>query len=593
MVTGRLPFEGETSIAIAMKHKSEAPQDPGKINTQIPDELSRVILRCLEKDKEKRYQSAGEVRSELENIEKGIPTTEKVIPKRKPITSKEITVTIGLKKLLIPASIVLALVIGAYIIWQFLPQKEAVPTEPSKRTIAVLSFEDLSPEKDQEHFCDGLANSIINALSNIEDLSIRARSSSFLFKGKQRDLQEIAMKLNVEAVLEGTVQKMGNRFRITAQLINIVDESVLWSDQYNRGEGDVFAIQDEITLAIVNKLRIELLGGKRAKLVKRYTENIEAFNLYSKGIISVNIRTVKDLQMAIQYFEQAIEKDPGYALAYAGLADARNLLTDYGYLSPNELYQESLKAKEAALKALEIDNTLAEAHTSLGKIKWLFDWDWDGAERELTRAIELNPGYADARYSNAYFLMLMARFKEAIREMKLAFELDPLSLVISRNLGQVFYRARQYERAIEALHETLEMDPNFTNTHRYLGLTYLAQSMYEVALAEFQKEKEIRNGVDVFSDAMIIVIHALTGKNEKALQLLDVFLEQSKNIYIRPYLFAYIYTALGESDTAFKYLEKAYEEHDNYLRWIKADPLFDDIRSDSRFKTLLKKMNLE
>lgn len=593
MVTGRVPFEGETPLGIAMKHKSEVPKDPRELNSQIPEELSRVILRCMEKDKEKRYQSAGEVRSELENIEKGIPTTERVIPKRKPITSKEITVTFGLKKLFIPALVVIAIVIAIVIILQLLPKKETIPPEPSKRNIAVLPFEDLSPEKDQEHFCDGLANSIINALSNIEDLSIRARGSSFLFRGKQRDLQEIAMKLNVEAVLEGTVQKMGNRIRITAQLINIANESVLWSDQYNREKGDVFAIQDEITLAIVDKLRIELLGEKKAKLIKRYTEDIEAFNMYSKGILSMNIRTVKDMQMAIQYFEQAIERDSGYALAYAGLADAHILFTDYRDLTQGEVIQESLKAKEAALKALEIDNTLAEAHTSLGRIKWLFDWDWDGAERELTRAIELNPGYADARYTYAYLLMLMARFEEAIREMKLALELDPLSLIISRNLGQIFYRARQYDRAIEALHKTLEKDPNFTNTHRYLGTTYLEKSMYKEALAEFQKEKEIKKGVDAYSDVMIIVINALMGKKVKALQMLNDFMEQSKHVYIRPYLFAYIYAALGESDMAFKYLEKAYEEHDTYLRWLKADALFDNIRSDSRFKTLLKKMGFE
>jgi TolB-like protein/Tfp pilus assembly protein PilF len=498
-----------------------------------------------------------------------------------------------LKKLFIPALVIIAVIAVAIIIWQLLPQRAAVPAESSKSSIAVLPFEDLSPEKNQEYFCDSMANSIINALSSIDDLSVRARGSSFLFKGKQRDLQEIAMKLNVESVLEGSVQKMGNRFRITAQLINIADESVLWSGQYNREQGDVFAIQDEITLAIVDNLRIELLGVDKAKLVKRYTEDIEAFNLYSKGVFSLNIRTVQDLKKAIQYFEQAIEKDPDYALAHAGLAYSHYLLTHYAYLSPSEFYQEALKAKEAALKALEIDNTLAEAHVSLGSIKWHADWDWEGAEREFMRAVELNPGYADAHFNYGYMLMHMARFEDAIREMKLALELDPLSLVINRNLGQLFYRARQYDQAIEILQKTLEMDPNFSNTHLYLGTTYLQKSMFEEAMAEFKKEKEIKKGVDLYADAMIMVTKALMGEKEEARRMLNDFKEQPKHVYINPYLFAFIYVALGEDDLGFKYLEKAYKEHDTYLRRLKVDELFDSIRSDPRFKALLKKMNLE
>lgn len=401
------------------------------------------------------------------------------------------------------------------------------------------------------------------------------------------------MKLNVGSVLEGSVQKMGNRFRITAQLINTADESVLWSGQYKRDQGDVFAIQDEITLAIVDNLRVELLGREKAQLVKRYTEDIEAFSLYSKGVFSLNIRTAQDLKKATQYFEQAIEKDPDYALAYAGLAYSHILLRDYAALSPSESYQEALKAKEAALKALEIDSALAEAHASLGSIKWHVDWDWEGAEREFMRAIELNPGYADAHYSYAYMLMHMARFEDATREMKLALELDPLSLIINRNLGQLFYHARQYDRAIEALQKTLEMDPNFSHTHFYLGITYLQKSMFEEALAEFKKEKEIKKGVDFHADALIIVTNALMGKKDEARQMLDDFREQSKHVYIRPYLFALVYVALGENDLGFKYLEKAYKEHDTYLPGLKMDVLFDSIRSDSRFKALLKKLNME
>jgi serine/threonine protein kinase/Tfp pilus assembly protein PilF len=593
MVTGRVPFEGDTPFTIGVKHKSEEPKDPKELNTQLPEDLNLVILRCLEKDKEKRYQSAGEVRAELMKIEEGIPSTERVVPKKKPTTAKDITVTFSLRKFLIPALVIIAVVIAAVVIWKRLPRKEAVPLPPSKPSVAVLPFEDLSPEKDQESFCDGLVNSIINALSNIDDLSVRARGSSFLFKDKQRNLQEIAEKLNVETVLEGSVQKMGERLRITAQLVNTADESVLWSEIYNRGQGDVFAIQDEITLAVADKLRIELLGEEKTKLIKRYTEDIEAFNLYSKGLFYLNKRTGENLKKAIQYFEKAVEKDSGYALAYARLSESQNLITDYISFPPKEVYLQGLKARESALKALEIDNTLAEAYTSLGSIKWKYDWDWDGAEQELLRAIELNPGNANAHFVYAYLLMLMARFEEAITEMKLALELDPLSLIINRNLGQLFYRARQYDKAIEALQKTLQMDPDFSVTHFYLGSTYLQKSFYKEALAEFQKEKDISKRQALDPEAMIIATNALMGEREEALQILNDFMEISKDAYVSPYFFAYIHVALGEKDSTFEWLEKAYNERDIYMRWLKVDPLFDSIRSDPRFKALLKKMNLE
>ncbi|GAF74993.1 unnamed protein product, partial [marine sediment metagenome] len=406
MMTGRIPFEGETPLGIAMKHKSEMPKDPRELNTQIPEDLSRVILTCMEKDREKRYQSAGEVRSELIRIEKGIPSTERIIPKRKPITSKEITVTFGLKKLFIPALVIIGLIIAVVIILQLLPQKETVPVPSYKHSIAVLPFDDLSPQKDQEYFCDGLAEELINRLNNIESLRVPARTSAFSFKGKELDLQEIGNKLNVEMLLEGSVQKAGNKLRITVRLVKVADGYPLWSEKYERDEKDIFALQDEISLAIVDNMRIKLLGREKANIVKRYTEDIEAYNLYLQGLFFWNRRTEEDLKKAINYFEQAIEVDHNYALAYAGLADSYSILPEYSNIPPKEVYP---KAKELALKALEIDNTLAEAHVSLGLIKRRYDYDWVAAEREYKRALELNPGHAIAHYNYAYNLMCRAR----------------------------------------------------------------------------------------------------------------------------------------------------------------------------------------
>ena len=589
MVTGNVPFEGDTPLSIAMKHKSEMPQDPKELNAQIPDDLSRVIMRCLEKDREKRYQNVGEVRSELENIEKVIPTTERVVPKRKPRTSKEMTVTLGLRRLLIPSLIVVAVAVVALIVWQFLPQKKTVSPPSERSSIAVLPFDDLTPEKDQGYLCDGLAESLINALTKIKDLRVPATTSSFSFRDKQRDIQEIGEKLNVETVLRGSVQKAGNRVRITSQLIRISDESLLWSEQYNRNLEDVFAIQDEISLAIVDRLNVSLFGEEKAELLKRHTEDIEAYNMYLRGRYFWNRRTEEGLKKALEYFESAIGKDLDYALAYAGVADSYLMLDAYTALSAKEAY---MKAKEAALKALEIDSTLAEAHASLAFIKVKYDWDWEGAEKDFKRAIELSPNYATAHQWYGLYLVGMARYDEAIEEIKHAYRLDPFSLIINRVVGEAFYNARQDDQAIEVLQRTIEMDPKFSRAHLYLGKVYLQKSMYEEALAEFQEEKDISTVWDLRPEAWIGITYLRMGKRSKAQDVLDDLIERPKKAGGLSGL-AGLCFALGKKDQGFKWLEKGYEERSFFPWELRDDTLFGSVRSDQRFKVLLKKMNLE
>jgi len=589
MVTGILPFEGDTPLSIAMKHKSEMPKDPKELNAQIPDDLSRLIMRCLEKDREKRYQNVGDVRSELESIEKVIPTTERVVPKRKPSTSKEITVTFGLRRLLIPSLIVIALAVAALIVWQLMPQKKTVSPPAERSSIAVLPFDDLSPEKDQGYLCDGLAESLINALTKIKDLRVPATTSSFSFRDKQRDIQEIGEKLNVGTVLRGSVQKAGNRVRITSQLIKVSDESLLWSEQYNRDLEDVFAIQDEISLAIVDRLNISLFGDEKAELLKRHTEDIEAYDIYLKGRYFWNKRTEEGLKRALEFFEKAIEKDPDYALAYVGFADSYLMLDAYTAIPSREAY---INAKEAALKALEIDSTLAEAHTSLAYLKMRYDCDSEGAERDYKTAIELNPSYATAYLWYGLYLRGMARHDEAIEQIKHAYRLDPFSLVTNRVLGEVFYNARQYDQAIEALQRTIEMNPNFSYAHLYLGKAYVQKSMYEEALAEFQKEKDISVRGDPGPEACIGITYALMGKKREAQDILDDLLGRS-NKALSLGTMAGLCFALGKKDQGFKWLEKGYEER-NILYWVlRDDMLFGSVRSDPRFKAVLKKMNLE
>jgi serine/threonine-protein kinase len=589
VVTGRVPFEGDTPLSVAMKHKGEVAKDPREINAQVPPDFSRVILKCMEKDKANRYQTPEEILSELIKIEEGIPTTERVVPRTKPSTSREITVTFRLKKFVIPVSVVAALIIAALIIWRLLPKGETVPTPMDMPSIAVLPFEDLSEKKDQSYFCDGLADELITRLTNIESLRVPARTSSFSFKEKELGIQEIGKELNVEMVLEGSLRKAGNKLRITAQLVNVADGFPVWSEKYERDEADIFLLQDEISLAIVNKLKVKLLGEEKEKIVKRHTENLEAYNLYLQGRYFWNKRGEEALKKSVDYFEQAIKKDPAYALAYAGLADSYITIGDWNLLPPKEVFP---KARAAVLKALEIDDELAEAHNALAAIKKYYDWDWQGAEKEHKRAIELNPYYPTAHQWYAEFLFAMERFDEAIAEAKRAQELDPLSPIIYLVEGQVFYFSRQYDKAIEQFKKALNLDPTFLLAHEFMFLCYIQKGMYEDAMVELQKFLTL-GGVDPNLVAEVQNVYATSGIKEVFQMFLNYQKMASMQAYVDPVGLADIHAFLDEKDQAFEWLEKAYEGRSPMLVWLRVNPLFDNIRSDPRFKALLKKIGLE
>ena len=587
MVTGRVPFEGDAPFTIGMKHKGEMPQNPKEFNTQIPDDLIPVILKCLEKEKEKRYQSGGEVHSELTRIEKGIPTTERVAPERKPITSKEITVKFTLKKIFVPALVVIAFVIAAVIIWSPWSQKESAPITVDNPSIAVLPFEDMSPQKDQEHLCDGFADELISRLTKIERLKVPARTSAFSFKGKGLSIQEIGEILKVENILEGSIRKAENKLRITVQLVKIVDGYPIWSEKYERDDTDIFTLQDEISLEIVDKLKLKLLKEESENIVKRHTENLEAYNLYLQGIYFWNKRTEEYVKKAIDYFEKATEADSNYALAYARLSDSYGLLPFYTPLMPKEAFS---KAKVAAVKALDIDGTLPEAHSALGFIRMWYDWDWEAAESELKRAVQSKPSYVTAHHWYAEFLSAMGRHVEAIAEIERALEIDPLSLIINTIKAYTFYFARQYDRAIEQSQETLELDPNFALAHNILGSSYLQKEMYEEAIAEYKKVMGFRGGE---LRARLGHAYALAGKRDESLRILKEMKEQWKQGGIRAHPIAAIYIGLGEEDQALEWLEKSYGERDPEMVRLNVDPRFDSLCLNPRFKAILKKMNLE
>ncbi len=589
MVTGRLPFEGETPLAVAMKHKGETPRDPKELNAQIPEDLSQVILKCLEKDKNNRYQSADGLRSELINIEEGLPTTDGAIPPKKPLTSKKTAVTFGLEKGLNPTITAAVLLIVILFIWSPWSKEKVIPASPDKPSLAVLPFEDISPQKDQETFCDGLSTSIITALSNLNELAIRARSSSFAFKSKELTPQEIGKRLNVDTILEGTLHKEGNSLRLTAQLMNVFDASVIWGNQWDRELADTFDIQDEITDAIVKNLKIELLGDEEERLKKRSTENLKAFNFYSTGLFWWNKRTAEGMEKAIDYFNQAIEEDSNYALAYVGLADSYNLLNFYADVSPEECYP---KAREAVLKALEIDEMLGEAYNSLAYYKERYEWDLLGAEKDFKRAVELNPNYATAHFWYGELLQFTERFDEAVEETKIALDLDPISLIINAQLGWAYLNAGKLDQAKAQLRKSIEMDPGFAQAHQILGMVHLSEKKYQDAITEFKEHREL-SGSSVMSLSNLGYAFAKAGQYDEANKILEEMELISNEKYVSPYQMAIVNVGLGENEKALDLLEKAYEERNEFLVFLNSDVVsswFAPLFSHPRYKELLKKI---
>jgi serine/threonine protein kinase/Tfp pilus assembly protein PilF len=549
LITGQLPFKGEHEAAIIYSILNEKPEPLARYKANIPEGLQRIVDKAMEKNREERFQHVDEMLADLRKLKKELEST-----------------------------------------------KEQPSTKKSQPSIAVLPFTNLSADKEQEYFCDGMAEEIINALTHVEGLRVVARTSAFSFRGEGRDIRDIGKKLNVRTLLEGSVRKAGNRVRITAQLINVSDGYHLWSEKYDRNIGDIccpediFAIQDEISLAIVEKLKVKLLGEEKVALVKRYTDDLEAYNSYLKGRYFWYKRTKEGILKGLEYFHQAIEKDPTYAVAYTGIADCYNMLGFFDYLSPKEAFP---KAKAAAEKALEIDGTLAEAHSSLAEVKTYYDHDWLGAEREFQRALELNPSYSTAHQWYAEYLALMGRHDESIIMGKCALELDPLSPIVATNLAGFYWLARKYDEAIERYQKILEMEPDFMAAHLWLGLTYAEKGLYNEALAEFQKGIELSGGHDSPFLGWLGRVYCWTGKKKQAEIVLESEIERSKKMYISPFGIAVIYLGLGQNEQAFEWLEKAYEEKDHWMAALKVYSMFDSVRSDPRFTSLLKKMGLE
>jgi len=578
MVTGKVPFEGNTAFSIGVKQKSETPRPPKEINEQVPEDLNNVILRCMEKDKQNRYQSVGELQSELIGLEKGIPAKERIVPERKPLTSKEITVTIGLKKIFIPLFIAAVLVIIGVAIWQIFLQKEEVSPLSSETSLAVLAFDDLSPEKDHEYLCDGIAVTLINALSGIENLHIPAKTSSFSFKNQNLTVQEIGRRLNVETVLEGTIHVIGDRLRITAWLSNVEDGYQLWSESYDKKFEEVFSIQDDIAQKIANALKIELLGDKKAQIITHYTDDPEAYELYTRGYFFLDKRGKSNIEKAVECFDESIEKDADYALAYLGLAESYVNLGDWGFLPSVEAYP---KARDAANRALEIDDSLSEAYCVLAIVKYTLDWDWKKSEDLFKLSISLKPSYSDAHREYGLYLTKLKRFDEARKELEKARELDPVSLIVLSHAAWPLRYSGQYDEAIKQLKQVLQMDPDFGPAQSYLADCYFWSGKYDEATDMYQK---------MGSEIGLARCYAEMGKMDEAKEIIDR-LSSSQNI--NPRNLAGFYFMIGENDQGYYWLERGIEKRHYGFTFLKIHEAFDNVRSEPRFKTIMKKVGLD
>ena len=451
------------------------------------------------------------------------------------------------------------------------------------RSIAVLPFAHLSSDPDDEFFCDGLAEELLNALARVDGLKVAARTSSFSFKGKNPGMAEISGALGVATVLEGSVRKSGERLRITVQLVNAADGYQIWSERYDREKRDIFEIQDEITLAVVDALKLKLFGAERSAVLKKGTANAEAHELYLKGRYNWNKMEGASLERAVEYYRRALDVDPGYALAYAGLSDAYVLLVNHAGAPIKETIP---KATAAAEKAIELDPQLAEAYTSLGLVKTFYDWDWLGSETALRKAVELNPRSSHARHILAIRLCFGDLIDEAAGHFRIAHELDPLSPSINEHLAWPYYYSRDYDRAIEQFERTIEMEPGFKNVHFRLGLAYLHKGRYEEAIAKFKDSQKISFDRDAV--AWTGYAYGLMGRAAEARSVLADLEAMVAEQYVTSYSFAIVHLGLGEIDEAFRWLERGAKEHDYWLAFILIDPDLDLLRGDPRFDKLIR-----
>lgn len=549
MATGRRPFPETNAPRLIDSILNRAPETPSNMGMRISPNLDRTIMKALEKDPARRHQTAQELLTDLERL--------------------------GLSTSSLRADL-----------------RRRRPSGPGRiRAVAVLPLENLSGDPAEDYFADGMTDALISSLAKMGELRVISRTSMMLYKGARKSLPEIARELNVDAVVEGSVMRSAQRVRVTAQLVHAATERHLWSESYQRDMTDILALQSDVARAIAQGVQLKLTPKQRARLKKKPAPmSPAAYEAYLKGRHHWNKRTVDGLERAIHYFQEAIGQDKKYAPAYAGLADSYALLgtVPYDAIPPREAMP---RAKEAALAALSMDDTLAEAHASLAYIELSYDWDFEDADAEFKRALALNPGYATAHQWYALLLTAMGRIEQAIAEIKIAQNYDPLSVVINTTAALIYNFARQSDRAIEQCRKVFEVFPDFPLAHFERGRAYEQKGMYEEALAEHQNARTFSGGT---SQTIMGVGHALAlmGREREARAVSGKLLEMAQEKYLPAIYLAAIFTGLDEKDQAIEWLEKAYQDRSDYLVYIQREPGFDRLRAEPRFQDLVRRIGL-
>jgi len=614
MLTCRKPFEGETTSHVVVAILEKDPLPISEISPGIPVEFESVVHRTLQKDRKARYQTAAELVRDLKQVRQQLDTQgsstggQKIIvpPMHYPSSEKVVRQTndsprnadavrrtwkgsiaggMGRHSRFITFASLTSVAMAAAI--YFLPFENV----NAINSIAILPFASASPDSNIDYLSDGIAEYLTNRISRLRGLTVVSSRAASRYTGGNlqiaQDARAVGNKLNVQAVVVGEVAQQANRITVHVELIDVRNNRHLWSEQYNGNATDILGVQEEVVKGISGKLRSSLTRIEEAQLSKRYTESTEAYQSYLRGRYFWNKRTEPDLRKAIAFFDEAIGIDPQYSQAYAGLADSYQVLIFHGSLSPSSYCP---KARFAAEKAIEIDDTVAEAHTALAYVKFYYDWDWQGAEEQFKQSIRLNPNYATAHQWYGEYLGNMGRIDESLVERKEALRLDPLSPIITSELGISYYEGRNYDRAIEEFRKAAELYPDFSPAHDFLATAYEQSGLYDDAIAECQKAITLTD--DSYNFLTLARIKAQSGRRGEAQRLLGEILENSKHRYYSPTLIGMIYAALGDKDKVFGWLENAYQERDWGLAQLKVCPEFDSVRSDPRYADLLKRMNL-
>ena len=578
MATGRQAFGGGTGGAIIEAVLTRPPAAVRSVNPDIPPRLEAIIDKALQKDREQRYQNVAQMLAELQRLKREFDSGSRDRLGDSPSVP---VATAG------PASSSSSNP-GSRSSIQQTGSFRAPRVSKTIGSLAVLPFENVSRDPENDYLSDGITGSLISNLATVPKLRVMAQSTVFRYKGREIDPQAVGRELNVRAVLTGRMMQSGGSLRIGTELVDVATGSQLWGAQFDRKPGDIFMIQDEISSEISGKLRLQLTLGEKKKLTKRHTEDAEAYRLYLQGRHHWNRWTEEGFYKAIEYFEKAVQKDPSYALAHAGVADSYVLLGWNSYLTPKDAFP---KGKAAALTALQFDGDLGEAHAPLAAVLWLRDWQWPEAQKEFARSLELNPCYPTANHWYAEYVMTMGRPVDAIAKMKASQELDPLSLIINDAIGWASYMARRYDDALAQLLRTVELDPNYPVTYWILGLLYRITGCYDLAISAGEKGVNLSGGSPLMR-AALAHSYGKAGKRAESLQTLDELTALAKCKYVAPHFFAGIHIGLGDYDRAIEYLEKSYEEHSHWLIYLHIDPSMDELRDDSRFQDLLKRVGL-